>query len=114
MNAPDGWSVIERRVDGIAAQQGNLRVIASAAVEQDGQRWLHVSLSRPKSIPNWVDVRKVKREWLGDAEGYMVFPPEHRYVNLNPYVLHLWSCLDAPGGVLPAFEGNLIDGSKTI
>lgn len=112
---PRGWLTIEQRLDGIASQSAlGLRVIISLAVEQDDKTWAHLSLSREDRIPSWRDLRDVKTEWLGDREAYQVFPSSERYVNINPYVLHLWSPLEAPEGILPRFEGCLVDGSATI
>jgi hypothetical protein len=110
---PGGWREIERREDGVSAQRNGLRAIVSVAVERDDAPWIHLSFSRPTYLPTWADMREGKRAWLGDREAYIVFPSSERYVNLNPYVLHLWSRLDMPEGVLPNFDG-VIDGVRTI
>lgn len=80
-----------------------LVVICSASVEKDGKRWMHVSCSRPSSLPTWEDLRLVKDTFIGrDKKAIQVLPPEAEYVNLHPNVLHLWSCLDGDG--LPDFR----------
>src|SRR3990167_1384383 len=80
-----------------------LTVICSARVERDGRRWMHVSCSRPSSLPTWEDLRLVKDTFIGiERKAIQVLPPQSEYVNLHPYVLHLWSCLDGDG--LPDFR----------
>lgn len=80
-----------------------LAVICSATVEEDGRRWMHVSCSKPRCLPTWEDIRLVKDTFIGrERRAIQVLPPESEYVNLHPYVLHLWSCLDDDG--LPDFR----------
>jgi hypothetical protein len=116
--APDHWHIVERRADGIMWQrlQGEaIKVIESTAVEKDGRIWLHVSVSKPnrQKMPTYDDVQTARKLFIGEhRECYQVFPPAERYVNVNP-VLHLWTCLDEPKGVLPQFDGMLrINGEK--
>ena len=55
-----------------------------------------------------------RRLFLGeDVKAMQVFPPKDRYVNLNPYVLHLFVCLSEEGDGLPEFSG-VIDGVRTL
>ena len=71
-----------------------LTVIESIEIHA-GERWHHVSLSRPDRLPSWYDVRMVKNLFIGDdREAYQVLPPESEYVNTHPFVLHLWRPLD--------------------
>lgn len=99
--APAGWQEILvplgmrddsqafRSIDGLA-------VIVSQAVEQDGKRWLHVSCSRRDRLPSWEDLGDVKAAFLGDEVlAIQVLPKKSQYVNLHPFVLHLWRCLDS-------------------
>lgn len=80
-----------------------LKVICSISEENDGLRWLHVSLSRPKQIPTWDDVKAVKSIFIGrDEKAIMVFPAAREWINHNPHVLHLWRCLEAD--LLPDFR----------
>lgn len=103
---PPGWRVIERRSDGVMWRvPGGKRAIASAEVI-DGRRWAHLSLSHKARMPTWPELVHMRDMLLGDdVEAYQVAPPSSRYVNIHPNVLHLFVCLDAPHGVLPAFEG---------
>ena len=72
-----------------------LGVIVTAAVEEDGRPWLHVSFSRVDRIPSWEDVIAVKELFVGrDRLAVQVFPPRDEHVNLHPYCLHLWCCLE--------------------
>jgi len=80
-----------------------LTVICSAKVEGDGQRWMHVSVSRSSKLPSWDDLRLVKDTFIGKSrKAIQVLPPESEYVNFHPYVLHLWACLD--GEPIPDFR----------
>lgn len=86
----------------------SLFVICSAAEYSDGKRWLHVSCSLPDRPPPWMDLRLVKDTFIGtDRKAIQVFPVQSEYVNLHPFVLHLWACLDGDG--LPDFRN--VDGS---
>jgi hypothetical protein len=79
------------------------RVIVSVG-QQDGQWWLHVSVSREKYIPSYEDLADVKRVFVGDAlQAVQIFPRRERHVNLHPYALHLWACLEPDGDGLPDF-----------
>ncbi len=109
LEAPAYWQIVERRDDGILWRrlQGEPIQVIESVVLKDGQRWLHVSVSKaPKrKMPTYEDVQTARILFIGEhRECYMIFPPKDRYVNINP-VLHLWTCLDAPDGVLPHFEG---------
>lgn len=116
--APDYWSVTDRRPDGLMWQrtQGEaIKIIESIAIEKDGKRWLHVSVSKPSKakMPTYEDIQVMRKLFVGEhRECYMVFPPAERYVNINP-VLHLWTCLDEEKGVLPQFDG-VVNGKVTV
>lgn len=81
-----------------------LSVILSGHVEADGKRWLHLSCARQDRLPSWSEYRDVKVLFLGDdTYAYAVCPPMKYYVNLNPFCLHWFHCLD--GDPLPEFSG---------
>jgi hypothetical protein len=83
-------------------------VILSARREEDGHDWLHVSLSRADRLPDYDDLCKVKRDWVGRfRKAIQVFPPEDEHVNVHPRTLHLWGCLSSDP--LPDFRYE--DGS---
>lgn len=103
---PAGWSPVEERMDGYCYDRpgigGNLRVIASVNKQLDNKDWLHVSFSRPDRLPSWDDLKEVKELFIGkDKTALQVLPPEANFVNIHPYCLHLWHCLD--GDVTPDF-----------
>lgn len=115
--APKDWHVARRENDGIFWERlfgGKMTVIESIATEADGKKWLHVSVAKPnRKIPSYDEVQYIRKLFIGeDRESYMIFPPKDRYVDINP-VLHLWTCLDDPDGILPQFEG-MIGGKRSI
>lgn len=72
-----------------------LRVLCAARVEADGKRWMHVSCSRPNRLPSWEELKLVKDTFIGrERKAIQVLPPEAEHVNIHPYALHLFSCLD--------------------
>jgi len=91
-----------------------IKVIESTNIEADGRRWLHVSVSKPNGkMPSYEDIQTLRKLFIGEhRECYHVFPTKDRYVNFFN-VLHLWTCLDAPSGVLPHFEG-VVNGVTTV
>lgn len=89
------------------------RVLISGRTEADGRRWIHVSVSHPNRLPSWATMRAVKDIFLGkDCLALQLFPPESEWVNVHPYCLHLWRCLDDAG--LPDFRVATKTGDKTI
>lgn len=63
--------------------------------DDDGRRWLHVSIARPNKMPSYADLARLKTIFIGpDA-------PASEHVNIHPHALHLWCCLDGDG--LPNF-----------
>ncbi len=100
---PPGW---KRHNDerGLRYTSGDgLLVIFTAAEERDGKRWIHVSASRASRLPGWQDMKNVKDIFIGPKRlAVQVFPRKDEYVNVHPFVLHLWSCLD--GDPVPDFR----------
>jgi hypothetical protein len=85
------------------------RVIVSVG-SHNGEWWLHVSVSRAKYIPSYEDLSDVKRTFVTNAvQAVQIFPRHERHVNIHPYCLHLWACLDSHGDGLPDFgsEGTI-------
>ena len=105
---PPRWIFAEKSDDGgVYNSHDGLRVIVSAAREDDGKRWLHVSCSRRKPVPklpSWKDLRDVKDVFVGNRKAIQVFPVRSEYVNIHPNVLHLFACLDDDG--LPDFTSG--------
>ncbi len=89
-----------------------IETVAPPGIYGDPRRWHHVSLSFPDHLPTWEDLGMVKRIFMGhDVTALQVLPPVSRYVNLHPFVLHLWRSLD--GDVTPDFS-TVIDGVRHV
>lgn len=105
---PDGWTLLKVKDDGFMWFNLNkgLTVISSIAKEQDGKTWLHVSFSRKSRIPDYKDIVLIKRLFIGDNnQAIQVFPKKKDHVNIHPYCLHLWHCID--GCCLPDFTQGM-------
>lgn len=104
-DTPKGWRLVQPSEDGgkYLNHSRGLGVILSVTVEDDGKPWVHFSLSHKNRIPTWGELRTTKEAFLGNVHAYQVLPPTEIYVNLNPKVLHLFTCLDGPQ--LPEFSG---------
>lgn len=92
-----GWTCRYEGEDGIGCWDhiGNpqIRMIHSAAREDDGQVWSHVSLSRKDGIyPTWEQQRDVFRLIHPDQPGVIVVSPASEHVNIAE-VAHVWCCL---------------------
>ena len=72
-----------------------LAVIVSCSVEEDGKPWVHLSVSRKKSIPTWVDLVNVKEVFLGkDTLAIQILPARSEYINVHEFCLYLYQCLE--------------------
>lgn len=80
-----------------------LRAMLSCTRHEDQREWLHLSVSHKDRIPKWSEVKLAKGIFLGDREGYIVLPPQARYVNINSYVLHVFALRDPKQAALPDF-----------
>lgn len=101
---PVGWVVASTTPDGAAYvnRREGISVIVSVQRELDERRWLHVSVARANRMPTYDDLAFVKRTWIGaDRKAVMVFAPASEHVNIHPFALHLWHCVD--GDPLPDF-----------
>jgi hypothetical protein len=104
---PPSWRVVAWGWDGAKYLRvmGGLSVITSGKTERDGKRWWHVSCAYPDRLPRWSDLREVKDLFIGkEKKAVQVLPAESEYVNIHPYCLHLWHCLDED--VTPDFRGS--------
>ena len=106
LTVPTGWSETSppSQSSRMFVHMSGLKVMASVDIDSRGHSWAHVSMSRAASLPTWADLRKVRDEFLPrDRAVVQVFPPEGEYVNMHPFVLHLWSDL-SDHGYLPDFR----------
>jgi hypothetical protein len=75
-------------------------VIFSVCRYDDGEIWVHASVCGRKGrgefyLPDFNEIKRVKHDFIGpDRWAYQVFPSEKEYVNVNPYVLHLYARMD--------------------
>lgn len=107
-NPPPGWHLTQPGQDGGMWDNHRklLRVVASIGKELDGHQWLHISVSHRRRVPTYDEICYVKRHWAGDdRKCVMVFPAKSEHVNIHPYCLHLWCCVD--GDPLPDFTHGL-------
>ena len=112
ITVPGYYELLKKTTDGSMYRHNGLAVICSGEVKEDGKRWLHISISRSSRVPSYDDLCRVKRDFIGEeSKAVMVFAPKSKHVNIHPYCLHLWSCLDEDP--LPEFSG-LINGVRTI
>lgn len=101
--APSGWRKIGTAADG-AAYSGphGLKMIFSVAYEDDGKRWAHLSISKAASLPTWDELNAARDAFLGpEALCFQVLAAKSKHINIHPFCLHLWHCLD--GDPLPDF-----------
>ncbi len=72
-----------------------LQVLRSIATMEDGSQWIHVSVARRSKMPNWEDLSKVKKDFIGDdLEAYQVMAKASDHVNVHQFCLHLWAPLE--------------------
>lgn len=76
-----------RRADGMT--------VITEVAEYQRRLWLHVSCAFADKLPSWADLREVKTVFCGPKRlALSIMPSEAEYVNIHPYVLHLWCPLD--------------------
>jgi hypothetical protein len=72
-----------------------LKVIVSDGagwgIDLEGEPWEHVSISCDMRCPTWEEMEWVRRQlWDDEDTVIQIHPPLSRYINVNPFVLHLW------------------------
>lgn len=83
--------------------EDGLTAALSFSLERDGRLWQHVSISRPDRLPTYKEMCDTKDQLIGpDKKAIQVFAPKSEHVNIHPYCLHLWHCVDED--VLPDFR----------
>ena len=84
-------------------------------MKDDGEWWIHVSVSRKSWDPTHAEMRSVKLAFLGERYAYAVWPPSDKYVNIHTHCLHIWARVDHTNGrVLPEFSSVLEDVGRSI
>ena len=110
---PFALRMVQRQGDGAHyLAPTKLSVIVSAAVEDDGHGWGHLSVAHPNRMPLWSEMRALKECFVGDREALTVYPRSGNYVNIHKHCLHLFWRLDGTWP-LPEFSG-VVGGMRTI
>jgi len=100
---PGGWKKAANRADGAAYRSNSELYVIISGIEIDHKRWIHVTVSRLRRLPTWWELKMVKNLFIGLGKSALQVLPAHReYINLQPYCLHLWHCLD--GNPVPDFR----------
>lgn len=85
-------------------QRGGLKVLLDVSDIWGGKLWLHLSCSRKDRMPTYEDLAEMKAVFAGPGrQAVQVFPVKKKHINLHPFCLHLWCCLDPAGDGLPDF-----------
>lgn len=73
------------------ARARKLNVIASSDFhERHGFALLHVSLSHPRSLPDWAEVLAVREAFYPeDVDVAMILPRREDYISVHDYAFHL-------------------------
>jgi hypothetical protein len=60
-------------------------------IASHGGDWDHVSVSLSNRCPNWNEMCHIKDLFFDQEDCVIQYhPPRSNYININPYVLHLW------------------------
>jgi hypothetical protein len=115
VSLPTGWALINlppgHPLEGLRvyARKGGLKVLFSVDnLHGDGKTWIHVSMSKEFHLPTYDDMCSVKSIFIGDdRQALQIFPKKSEWINIHPFTLHLWCCVE--GDNLPAFgkEGTI-------
>jgi hypothetical protein len=101
---PPGWQTIEQRNDGVMCKSDHHRLVVIKGIEphDDGNQWIHVSVSRyDKALPTWDQLKMIKNLFIGpDKTALQVLPPINQHFSIAE-VLHIYHCLN--GDVTPDF-----------
>lgn len=99
----NGFTNIKKGVDGFSCTNRGLVVIFSISIENDNKNWIHVSYSYHDRLPSYEITKEMKRIFIGDdKKAIMIFPEKSEHINIMPYCLHLWHCID--GDNIPDFR----------
>lgn len=103
---PPCWRTANTTEDGAAFRHKDGRIaVLSVARCTDDRRWLHASISRSDRLPDYSDLVELHRHFIGaDRRALQVFAPTDKHVNIHPWCLHLWACIDGDG--LPDFTAG--------
>lgn len=62
----------------------------SVIVSKDAGRW-HLSISTPTTSPSYMEIKAARYKFIPNhVTMAQIFPPKEQFVNLHPFVHHLW------------------------
>jgi hypothetical protein len=92
---PAAYSVIDDYANAARFIRSDGMTVITEVAEYQKRLWLHVSCAFADRLPSWADLRDVKTVFCGPQRlALSIMPSEAEYVNIHPYVLHLWCPLD--------------------
>jgi len=110
---PASYQQVEDYVNAGYYRRADGMTVISEVAEYQKRLWLHVSCAYASKLPTWADLREVKQVFCGPKRlAISIMPSEAEYVNIHPYVLHLWCPLDHDP--IPDFRKKLPDGRLGI
>lgn len=84
---PDGWLM--------RAKDQRASVIVSVGRFEDGQEWVHASISHADEIPSYEELVTLRAAVWGESGwSFQVFAPPAGHISIHPNALHLWGRLD--------------------
>jgi hypothetical protein len=99
---PKGWQSMDA-LNTFRNIHRHLTLIVTACREKDGRMWVHLSMAGRDRLPTWPELVEARDWLLGSAAlALQVIPPRDEHVNLHPFCLHLWHCVD--GDPVPDFR----------
>lgn len=99
------WTLLKKGNFETMWRLGLLVVIRSVSRENDGRHWLHVSVSKQHSLPTYAELCRIKETFIGrDRKAIQIFAPRQEHVNIHPFCLHLFACLE--GDPMPDFTSG--------
>lgn len=102
---PKDYKAVDRKEDGTMWRSSDgLTVIMSGAIEADGNRWIHVSVSHKRRMPRWQELALLKDWLIGEERNVVqVMPRRSQWVNLHENCLHMFAPVDPSDYPLPDF-----------
>lgn len=79
-----------------------MRVMADYKFSASHGPMLHVSMSYPRHMPSWKEIKAVRESFFfNDEVVAQVLPPRAEWINDHPFCHHLWSLPIAAWGIAP-------------
>lgn len=92
---PAGYQCVDDYANAAFYRRADCMSVIAEVAEYQKRLWLHVSCAYVDKLPSWADLREAKTVFCGPKRlALSIIPSEAEYVNIHPYVLHLWCPLD--------------------